>query len=102
MARPEPLSRPLEDNVMDYRRWHRRAHADGQIDRSEAHEGLTILDRVMATLPDLLQTVAHVNTCLAGSRGMFSPRAVSGWSDAHRFRGNVIAFPGQDEGDDAA
>lgn len=103
--RPMPLHRQLEDVLISYQAWKRRALRDGRIDEPEALDGISIFDAFAAsTGPELVLTMDHVSTCIGGQRGMFSKKAKEGWGSAQKRQlpDNVIAFPEPVIGPEAA
>ena len=94
MGRPQPLHGQVSDTLVDFGSWERRAMRDGTIDHQEALEGVSILREMVSAVRPMVATAEHVATCMTGSMGMFSPRAVRGWNAAQsRKPDNMIAFP---------
>ena len=103
IGRPLPLHGSVSHHLMDYHAWEQRAMRDRVIDANEAFEAVRILQRIVPDVADLAITVEHAATCLTGSRGIKSPRAIRGWSELQaRQPGNVIAFPAHEDGGEAA
>ncbi len=93
-GRPQPLHGQVSDVLVDFGSWERRAMSDGDIDFREAMEGVGILRELVTNVRPMVATAEHVATCMAGSQGMFSPRAVRGWNTAHgRTPTNMVVFP---------
>lgn len=93
-GRPQPLHGQVSDVLVDFGSWERRALSDGTIDHVEALEGVGILRELVTNVRPMVATAEHVATCMAGSQGMFSPRAIRGWNTAQgRMPANMIAFP---------
>jgi hypothetical protein len=78
---------------MDFIGSYQHAMADGYIDQQEADRLIALAVGMVPDVSTLVISMDHLSTVIAGSNGVFSPRAERGWIEAHRSRGNIVAIP---------
>lgn len=104
-GRPVPLHGQASEVLVDFGIWREQAMRDNRIDEREAVAAMPILLSLVAAASPMVATIEHVTSCLAGSRGMDSPRVIRGWNERRKRKTgeNVVPFERRhDDGDEAA